>query len=126
MEHTTDEMMGPTRGTDWSDFGCGASCMHTPGTRRMVQVLGTWNDLNAGSSGTTQVIDAPLSTARQVARPSFLRAFFAFYVMDLYGQVPIRPLESAAPSAIPTVMQRPAAFDSSSDLRAARPQLPPI
>src|SRR5256885_7381053 len=21
MEHTTDEMMGPTRGTDWSDFG---------------------------------------------------------------------------------------------------------
>src|SRR5258705_12327809 len=21
IEHTTDEMMGPTRGTDWSDFG---------------------------------------------------------------------------------------------------------
>src|SRR5207247_2253063 len=64
------------------------------------------------------------ATARQVAEARFLRAFFAFYGMDLFGQVPFRP-SNAAPSAIPTVMQRPEAFDFIvQDLRAARPVLP--
>jgi hypothetical protein len=124
MEHTTDEMMGPTRGTDWSDFGVWRQLHAHTWDPSHGQVLGTWNDLNAGIFRATQVVDAPTSTARQVAEARFLRAFFAFYVMDLYGQVPFRP-SNAAPSAIPTVMQRPAAFDFIvQDLRAARPQLP--
>ena len=124
MEHTTDEMMGPTRGTDWSDFGVWRQLHAHTWDPTHGQVLATWNDLNAGIFRATQVVDAPTSTARQVAEARFLRAFFAFYVMDLYGQVPFRP-SNAAPSAIPTVRQRPEAFDSIvQDLRAARPQLP--
>ena len=124
MEHTTDEMMGPTRGTDWSDFGVWRQLHAHTWDPSHGQVLGTWNDLNLGIFRATQVVDAPTSTARQVAEARFLRAFFAFYVMDLYGQVPFRP-SNAAPSAIPTVMQRPEAFDFIvQDLRAARPQLP--
>ena len=124
MEHTTDEMMGPTRGTDWSDFGVWRQLHAHTWDATHGQVLATWNDLNSGVFRATQVIDAPTSTARQVAEARFLRAFFAFYVMDMYGQVPFRPSD-AAPSAIPTVMQRPEAFAFIvQDLRAARPQLP--
>src|SRR6266550_4892926 len=124
MEHTTDEMMGPTRGTDWSDFGVWRQLHAHTWDPTHGQVLDTWNDLNAGIFRATQVVDAPTSTARQVAEARFLRAFFAFYVMDLYGQVPFRP-SNAAPSAIPTVRQRPEAFDFIvQDLRAARPVLP--
>lgn len=124
MEHTTDEMMGPTRGTDWSDFGVWRQLHAHTWDPTHGQVLGTWNNLNSGIFRATQVIDAPTSTARQVAEARFLRAFFAFYVMDMYGQVPFRPSD-AAPSAIPTVMQRPEAFDFIvQDLRAARPVLP--
>jgi len=124
MEHSTDEMMGPTRGTDWSDFGVWRQLHAHTWDPSHGQVLDTWNDLNAGIFRATQVIDAPASTARQVAEAKFMRAFFAFYVMDLYGQVPFRP-SNAPPAAIPTVMNRPAAFDFVvQDLRAARPQLP--
>jgi hypothetical protein len=124
MDHTTDEMMGPTRGTDWSDFGVWRQLHAHTWDASHGQVLGTWNDLNAGIFRATQVVDAPTSTARQVAEARFLRAFFAFYVMDLFGQVPFRDSD-APPAAIPTVMNRPAAFDFIvQDLRAARPQLP--
>src|SRR5207237_19078 len=100
MEHTTDEMMGPTRGTDWSDFGVWRQLHAHTWDPSHGQVLSTWNDLNSGIFRATQVVDAPTSTARQVAEARFLRAFFAFYVMDLYGQVPFRP-SNTAPSAGP-------------------------
>jgi len=124
MEHPSDEMMGPTRGTDWSDFGVWRQLHAHTWDPSHGQVLDTWNDLNAGIFRATQVVDAPTSTARQVAEARFLRAFFAFYVMDMFGQVPFRPSD-AAPSAIPTVMNRAEAFDFIvQDLRAARPLLP--
>jgi starch-binding outer membrane protein, SusD/RagB family len=124
MDHSSDEMMGPTRGTDWSDFGVWRQLHAHTWDPAHAQILTAWNDLNGGVFRATQVVDAPASTARQVAEARFLRAFFAFYVMDLFGQVPFRP--STAPyDAIPEVMNRPQAFDFFvQDLRAARPALP--
>jgi hypothetical protein len=124
MGHTTDEMMGPTRGTDWSDFGVWRQLHAHTWDPSHGQVLGSWNQLNAGIFRATQVVDAPASTAQQVAEARFLRAFFAFYVMDLFGQVPFRPSD-APTTAIPDVMDRTEAFAFIiTDLRAARPQLP--
>jgi hypothetical protein len=126
MGHTSDEMMGPTRGTDWSDFGVWRQLHAHTWDPSHGQVLGSWNQLNSGIFRATQVVDAPTSTARQIAEGQFLRAFFAFYVMDLFGQVPFRPSD-AAPDAVPEVMDRPAAFDFIvEDLLAARPQLPSL
>ena len=34
-EHSTDELMGPTRGTDWDDPGNGANCTCIPGMALM-------------------------------------------------------------------------------------------
>jgi starch-binding outer membrane protein, SusD/RagB family len=126
MEHSTDEMMGPTRGTDWSDFGVWRQLHAHTWDPSHGQVLGTWNDLNAGIFRATQVVEAsaPASTPRQIAEARFLRAFFAFYVMDLFGQVPFRP-SNAPPAAIPDVMDRSEAFAFIvQDLLAARPALP--
>lgn len=124
MGHTSDEMMGPTRGTDWSDFGVWRQLHAHTWDPSHSQVLGSWNELNAGIFRATQVVDAPTSTARQVAEARFLRAFFASYVMDLFGQVPFRPSD-AHPAAIPDVLDRPEAFDFIvAELLAARPQLP--
>lgn len=126
MGHTSDEMMGPTRGTDWSDFGVWRQLHAHTWDPSHGQVLGSWNQLNEGIFRATQVVDAPASTPRQVAEARFLRAFFAFYVMDLFGQVPFRPSD-APPAAIPDVMDRPAAFDFIvEDLLAARPELPSL
>ena len=124
MEHTSDEMMGPTRGTDWSDFGVWRQLHAHTWDPSHSQVLNAWNHLNEGIFRATQVIDAPTATTAQVAEARFLRAFYAFFVMDLFGQVPFRPSD-AAPDAVPEVMQRPAAFDFIvDDLLAARPDLP--
>ena len=125
MEHPSDEMMGPTRGTDWSDFGVWRQLHAHTWDASHGQLLGSWNQLNTGVFRATQLVDPrAASTALQVAQARFLRAFFAFYVMDLFGQVPFRPAD-APPAAIPDVMQRPEAFDFIvQDLRAARPDLP--
>src|SRR6266542_293396 len=55
MEHTTDEMMGPTRGTDWSDFGVWRQLHAHTWDPSHSQVLATWNDLNLGIFRATQV-----------------------------------------------------------------------
>jgi starch-binding outer membrane protein, SusD/RagB family len=125
MGHSSDEMMGPTRGTDWSDFGVWRQLHAHTWDPSHSQVLNSWNDLNTGIFRATQVIDPrTTSTDRQIAEARFLRAFFAFYVMDLFGQVPFRAAD-AAPDAIPDVMDRPEAFDFIvEDLLAARPNLP--
>jgi starch-binding outer membrane protein, SusD/RagB family len=126
MDHSTDEMMGPTRGTDWSDFGVWRQLHAHTWDPSHSQVLNAWNDLNSGIFRATQVVDAPTASAREVAEARFLRAFFAFYVMDLFGQVPFRP-STAPPAAIPDVWDRPEAFDSIvKDLRLARPLLPTL
>lgn len=126
MEHPSDEMMGPTRGTDWSDFGVWRQLhLHTWDASHSI-VLDTWNLLNQGVFRATQVIEASSATEQQVAEAKFLRAVFMFYVMDLYGQVPFRPVD-AGPDDIPEVFDRPTAFDRIvTDLTEARGPLPSI
>ncbi|MDR8392513.1 RagB/SusD family nutrient uptake outer membrane protein [Aliifodinibius sp. S!AR15-10] len=126
MEHSSDEMMGPTRGTDWSDFGVWRQLHAHIWDPAHSEVLEAWNDLNAGIFRATQVVDAQGATARQISEARFLRAFFMFYVMDLYGQVPFRPSD-AGPDDIPQVFSRTDAFDFIiEDLTNSRPNLPTL
>lgn len=124
MEHPSDEMMGPTRGTDWSDFGVWRQLhLHTWDPSHSI-VLENWNLLNSGVFRATQVIEASSASEQQVAEAKFLRALFMFYVMDLYGQVPFRDSD-AGPNDIPDVLSRPDALEFIiTDLEEARPNLP--
>lgn len=123
-EHSSDEIMGPTRGTDWSDFGVWRQLHAHQWDATHAYVLTAWNQLNEGIFRATQVIDAPNASDQTVAEARFLRAFFMFHVMDMYGQVPFRPTD-ALMTDIPMVMTRAEAFQFIlDDLNAARADLP--
>jgi hypothetical protein len=123
QEHPTDEMMGPTRGTDWGDFGTWRKLHTHTWTATHQQINDTWDQLNIGVFRATQVITTATDNSIK-AQASFLRAYFMFQVVDLYGQQPFR--DPAAPtSSIPTVMTRPEATDFIiKDLEFAEANLP--
>ncbi|MET3499413.1 MULTISPECIES: RagB/SusD family nutrient uptake outer membrane protein [Mucilaginibacter] len=104
QEHPTDEMMGPTRGTDWGDFGTWRKLHTHTWTPSHNQVSDTWDQLNIGVYRASQVIQRATDNKIK-AEASFLRAYFMFQVVDLYGQAPYRDPE-APNSAIPIVYNR--------------------
>ncbi len=121
-EHSTDELMGPTRGTDWDDFGTWRKLhLHTwDGAHN--QVYDTWNNLNRALYKATLV--AEKASGADKAAGQFLRAFFAYQVCDMYGQVPYRG-SADGPDKIPSVKTRSEAIDwIIADLDAAIPVLP--
>ncbi len=107
QEHPTDEMMGPTRGTDWGDFGTWRKLHTHTWTPIHNQVNDTWDQLNIGVFRATQVVNKAADNNIK-AQASFLRAYFMFQIVDLYGQQPFRDPD-APTSSIPIVMSRPEA-----------------
>lgn len=125
-EHSSDEMQGPTRGTDWDDFGTWRKLHQHTWTSDHNQVSNAWDALNSGAFKATQTISAAGSKADIKAQAQFLRAFFMFYIVDLYGTVPVRETTDAA-DANPKVLDRSAATEYMiTDLNAAIPVLPDI
>lgn len=124
QEHPSDEMMGPTRGTDWDDFGVWRKLHQHTWDSQHVEILNAWNDLNTGAFRASQAIFAAGSNAQLVAQGQFLRGFFTSSIVDLWGRVPVRQVTDAA-DANPQVLSRQAATNFViSDLRAAFNVLP--
>lgn len=110
-EVTTDELLVPTRGTDWGDNGVWRTLhAHTWGSTHS-QVLSVWNNKNSAVLRATEVID-PLSnaSASEIAEAKFARAYNMWIVMDFYGQVPFRN-PTDGPDVIPSVKSRSEAYD---------------
>ncbi len=125
-EHSSDEMQGPTRGTDWDDFGTWRKLHQHTWDSQHNQIIAAWDNLNSGVFKATQTIAVAGSDASIKAQAQFLRAFFMFYVVDLYGKVPIREATDAVDSN-PKVLDRSAATDYViADLTAAIPNLPSV
>lgn len=122
-EHSTDEIMGPTRGTDWDDFGTWRRLhLHTWAPDHN-QINDTWNFLNGALFQTTLIAETS-TDPRTKAEGQFLRAFFRWLTCDLYGQVQTRPATAAA-NAIPDVLTRSQAIDAViAELQACIPNLP--
>ncbi len=124
-EVSTDEMLVPTRGTDWGDNGV-LRVLHThTWSSTHPRLLTVWNDQNKNVFNATAIIDSRSNpTPQQAAEAKFLRAFSMFWLMDLYGQVPFRTPDEG-PDINPTVMNRAEAFDFAvNDLNEALPDLP--
>ena len=120
--HSTDELLGPTRGTDWDDFGTWRKIHLHAVDGAHNQIYDTWNGLNGALFQATLV--AEKATGASQAEGKFLRAFFASQVMDIYGQVPYRSATDG-PDVIPAVKTRSAAYEwIMSDLDAAIAALP--
>lgn len=109
QEHSTDELLGPTRGTDWDDFGTWRRLhLHTWGPDHN-QINDVWNQLNGALFQTT--LASELLSGQAQAEGKFLRSFFRLLTADLYGQVQFRPA-TAPGKSIPNVVPRAAAIDS--------------
>lgn len=124
QEVTTDEMVVPTRGTDWGDNGLWRSLHQHNWDSNHQFILNTWNNNNRNVFNLSEII-APESNAnpQQMAEAKFLRAFSMYWIMDLFGQIPFREVTEGA-SVDPRVMTRSEAFDFvMNDLNEALPDL---
>lgn len=111
QEITTDELLVPTRGTDWGDNGIWRTLHQHTWDATHPHILATWNGWNSSIFLTTEIID-PRSDANeeQLAQASFARAYATWIIMDNFGQVPFREPDEG-PSVDPIVMQRPEALE---------------
>ncbi len=117
-EHSTDELQGPTRGTDWDDNGAWRQIHeHTWGATHD-HVVWSWDDFNKGHALANEVLNNPKSSTSVKAQASFVRAFFMYQIMDLFGKVPFKENGNLS------VLTRSQAFDKIvADLEAALPNL---
>jgi starch-binding outer membrane protein, SusD/RagB family len=123
-EHSTDELMGPTRGTDWDDFGTWRKLhLHAwDGTHN--QVNNTWNGLQSGLANSTLLAESTTAPAADKNEARFIRAFLSYQVIDLYGQLQHRPA-TALSKELPKVYTRTEAIDYLiNELNAVIPNLP--
>src|SRR5690606_27162788 len=89
QEHTSDEVLGPTRGTDWDDNGIWRSLHDHTWTDEHDYIRTSFNELNRGLYLSNNIL-AFSPTQAQEAEARFLRAFYAFHINDNWGQVPMR------------------------------------
>ncbi len=121
-DHTSDEMIPPTRGVDWGDNGVWRTLHQHTWDATHSYVLASWNQLNQRAFKCNQIL-ASSPSAPQAAEAKFLRAFYMFHVMDLFGQVPFREVTEGV-DVNPRVYTRSEAFDFIvKDLEEALPNL---
>ncbi len=89
-DHSSDELIGPTRGTDWFDGGVFQQMqMHTWGQDHGF-IKTAWETINIGVYRATLVIASEAATPQQIAEAKVLRAFYMFHVVDFWGIAPFR------------------------------------
>jgi starch-binding outer membrane protein, SusD/RagB family len=122
-DHTSDEMIPPTRGVDWGDNGVWRTLHQHTWDPTHEYVLNSWNQLNSRAFKCNQIL-ASNPSPQQAAEAKFLRAFYTFHIMDLFGQVPVREVNEGV-KVNPRVLSRAEAFDRvEKDLVEALPLLP--
>jgi len=126
-EVTTDELLVPTRGTDWGDNGVWRTLHTHTWSPAHGHVLNVWNQFNQNIFLCNEILDSRSNpSAAQAAEAKFIRAFSMFTIMDLYGQVPFREVDEG-PDVNPKVLSRTEAFDFvKKDLTEAIPDLPSV
>jgi hypothetical protein len=124
QEHSSDELIGPTRGGDWDDNGQWRQMHSQSWTADHPFVGNVFNRLLTGVFDANEVIAFGNSEPDQIAQALFLRSLFMWCVADLYGQVPFREAGSSFSEA-PIVLTRTEAIDRIiSDLNTALADLP--
>jgi hypothetical protein len=97
-EITTDEMIVPTRGSDWFDNGRWLEIYRQTWTANSGSALddmnGTWNDMFSGVARANLMISVieqagGAEAERTIAELRTLRAWYYYILMDLFGGVPL-------------------------------------
>jgi len=130
-EISTDEMVVPTRGQDWYDNGTWLETHRqqwtatSPGTLSFMN--GAWNTAMGGVARANTFLDAVQnSTVPNIAsiraETRYLRAFYYYLLMDMFGGVPLAT--SSEVMARPRVTRDSVFKFIESELLAIRPDLP--
>ncbi len=124
-EVSSDELLVPTRGTDWGDNGVWRNLHDHNWDAVHSFIKNTWNNLNQNVYNATLIVDSRSGgSPQQVAEAKFLRAFNTYWLTDFYGQAPFRTPDEG-PNVNPSVKTRAEAFDFAvQDLMEAIPDLP--
>ncbi len=83
--HSSDEILGPTRGTDWYDGGVFQQLHLHTWTVDHLFIKTSWSDLNRGVFIATQAIAGNGATPQLIAEAKTVRAYFMFHVLDFWG-----------------------------------------
>lgn len=114
---TTDETAFPTRGSDWYDNGAWQQLYLHTWTPDHIRLQDVWNVLSQGISRANTAIyyigkfNQTDITVQYINEARFLRAYYMYLMVDLFGQVPYRKADNIDYSSIPEVMNRKAATD---------------
>lgn len=121
--NTADEALVPTRGGDWDDNGVWRVLHNHTWNANHQYMLNVFNSLNKINFDATNVL-AFSPSKQQEAEARFLRALSLYYLVDLYGQFPVRNPGDNLLNA-PEVKSGAAAADFIiSELTAILPDLP--
>ncbi|MGL4629557.1 MAG: RagB/SusD family nutrient uptake outer membrane protein [Leadbetterella sp.] len=108
-QHTSAEMIPPTRGVDWGDNGVWRTLDQHTWDANHSWIKNAWNALNQRVYNATDLI-ASNPSPLQKAQAQALRAYHMMHVMDYWGKVPFREV-TQGPKDLPKVLSRSEAFD---------------
>jgi len=96
QEQPSDELVVPARGSDWLAAGQHIQLFTHTWTGTTAQVQDTWTDLYAGITKINFILSivnslspAPATLPKINAELKTLRALYYYWLMDLYGNVPL-------------------------------------
>ncbi len=122
-ENSTDESLVPTRGGDWDDNGVWRVVHAHTWNADHGQITTVFTSLNKINFDATNVLNFTPSPS-QAAQAKVLRAWSLYYLLDLYGQYPIRNPGDNLLKA-PNVRSGQEAIDSIiNDITVSLPDLP--
>lgn len=131
QEVTTDEVVIPTRGSDWYDNGAWQELHLHTWTPDHIRMRNVWDALGRGMARANlamfYIADFPqnATTEQYINEARFLRAYYMYLINDLFGQVPHREAEELDFKVSPQVMNRQEATEFIiSELNAVMPNLP--
>lgn len=127
---SSDETAFPTRGSDWYDNGAWQQLYLHTWNADHIRLKNVWDALSQGISRANTAIyyigkfDQNATTEQYINEARFLRAYYMYIMVDLFGKVPFREANELDFSVTPKVMERKAATDFIiSEINAVIPKL---
>lgn len=114
---TSDETVFPTRGSDWFDNGAWQQLHLHSWTADHVRFKNVWDALSRGVSRSNTAIyyigqfEQNATTEQYINEARFLRAYFSYFMLDLWGKFPYRPADQLDFSITPEVKEGKEAAD---------------
>lgn len=117
QEVTSDEVIIPTRGSDWYDNGAWQELHLHTWTPDHIRMRNVWDALGRGVARANLAMyyigtfPQNATTAQYINEARFLRAYYMYLTNDLFGQVPFREPDDFDYKVPPRVMDRQEATD---------------